>query len=71
MDSHTDYSVKGVDGWHPPTHVAREVIKHAIRNIPGKQVLLAKLDPPKYNHLGGLKPHVYNNSGKLQFGFFG
>jgi len=55
--------------YHPPTHVARHIIQHAIRNIPNKQVLLDKLNPPTFNRLFGLKPHEYNSSGQLQFAF--
>ena len=58
-----------VNQYHPPIHVARHIIQHAIRNIPNKQVLIQKLNPPKFNPLFGLKPHEYNSSGRLQFGF--
>ena len=59
-----------VNFYHPPTHVARHIIAHAIRKIPGKQVLMDKLNPKKFNPLFGLKPHEYDSSGKLQFGGF-
>mgnify|MGYP003719314043 CR=1 FL=1 len=59
-----------VGHYHPPTAVARHIIQHAIRNIPNKQVLLQKLNPKPFNPLFGLKPHEYNSSGRLQFGFF-
>ena len=58
-----------VNQYHPPPRVAKELVKHAIRNIPGKQVLLDKLYPRKTNRLYGLKPHEYNSGGKLQFAF--
>ena len=55
-----------VGQYHPPGHVAKHLIQHAIRNIPGKQVLLDKLFPKQQSVLGPLKPHVYNDSGQLQ-----
>ncbi len=58
------------DLYHPPTHVAKHLIAHAIRNIPNKQKLLAKLYPKQQNILGPLKPHEYNSSGKLQMAYY-
>ena len=57
--------------YHPPAHVAKSLIHQAIRNIPNNQSLLGKLNSTQtgYNRLRGLQPHVYNNSGRLQFAF--
>ena len=56
--------------YNPPTHVAKHLILHSIRNIPNKQVLVDKLFPKKYNPLGPLKPHVYNSTGQLQMAYY-
>ena len=58
-----------LDDYKPPQAVAQHLIAHAIRNLPNKEVLMKKIYPQKFNHLYGLKPHEYNSSGKLQFGF--
>jgi hypothetical protein len=59
-----------VDLYNPSKQVADHLIAHAIRNIPNNQVLLDKIKPAKpQNYLMGLKPHVYNDTGMLQFGF--
>ena len=55
-----------VNRYHPPTHVAKHLIEHAIRNIPNKQILLDKIYAKQQNQLGVLKAHEYNDSGKLQ-----
>ena len=55
--------------YHPPIKVARHLISHAIRNIPQSEKLFRKLAPPGYTQLQGLKPHEYNDTGKLQFGY--
>ena len=52
--------------YHPPTKVSLDIIKHAIRHIPNKQILLDKIHPRTQNPLMGLRPHVYNDSGRLQ-----
>jgi hypothetical protein len=54
--------------WHPPQHVAKSLIMHAIRNIPNNHVLMEKCYPQK-KPLTQLKPHVYNSGGKLQWNF--
>ena len=59
-----------VNKYHPPTHVSKHLIAHAIRNIPNSNVLLQKMYPKKDNLLGPLKPHQYNNTGQLQFAFY-
>lgn len=59
-----------VDKYHPPTHVAKHIIAHAIRKLPNKKVLLEKLYPPSKNILGPLKPHEYNSSGQLQMAYY-
>ena len=56
-----------VDKYQPPTAVANHIIAHAIRNIPGKESLLQKIQPRQYNPKMGLTPHEYNDTGKLQF----
>jgi hypothetical protein len=56
------------NAWHPPEHVAKKLIQHAIRNIPNNHVLMQKCYPQKLN-TNQLKPHVYNSGGKLQWGF--
>ena len=55
-----------VGKYHPPGHVAKHLIQHAIRNIPNKQILLDKLFPRQQNVLGPLTAHEYNDSGLLQ-----
>ena len=55
-----------VTNYHPPIEVSKHLITHAIRNIPNKHILLHKIYPRQQNVLGRLKPHVYNDSGKLQ-----
>ena len=57
-----------VGWWHPPDHVAKQLIAHAVRKIPGNKVLLEKLYPQK-TPLSQLKPHEYNSGGKLQWAF--
>jgi len=59
-----------VNKYHPPTHVAKHIILHAIRNIPNKQVLVDKIFPKEENILGPLKPHEYNSTGKYQMAFY-
>ena len=58
-----------VNQYHPPIHVAKQIIQHAIRNIPGNEVLFEKIEPKSQDVLMGLKPHEYNSTGQLQFGF--
>ena len=61
------YHPKHVDDYNPPLKVARHLIKHAIRHIPNNKILLEKIHPKAFNPLHGLKPHKYNDSGKIQF----
>lgn len=58
----------------PPTSVKHDIIKHALRNIPGSKELHKYLDLNRsYNRLNGLKVPDYNWHGKgdgsLQFAF--
>ena len=57
------------DKYDPPKHVAKELIRHAMRHIPNKQAVLSKLEKQGYNRLRGLKPHKYHSGGTLQFAF--
>ena len=54
--------------WHPPEHVAKKLIKQAIRKIPGHESLMDKCYP-KNLKTNQLPPHVYNNGGRLQWAF--
>jgi len=67
MQSDNSHSGQSND-WHPPANVVRHIVQHAIRNIPGKQVLVNKMNPPTQNRLMGLKPNKLNSLGMLQFG---
>jgi len=69
MQSTASVHPETVNRYNPPQHIAKAIIKHAIRNIPGKQALLDKMEPKKYSRLFGLKAHEYNSTGQLQFGF--
>ena len=65
-----DYSSDGHQKYKPPTHVAKSLIAHAVRNIPGKEKILAKCYPNQSgSYHQGLKPHKYNDGGKLQWAF--
>ena len=59
---------EGVGWWHPPDHVAKQLIAHAMRKIPNNKRLLEKLNPPSAP-LAQLKPHVFNSGGTLQWAF--
>ena len=58
-----------VNQYHPPTHVAKHLIAHAIRNLPNRKVLAEKMYSKGINRLGPLKPHVYNDTGMMQFDY--
>ena len=61
-----------VNRYQPPRAVAQHLISHAVRDIPGsKQILDRVFHRQKFNQLeiNGLKPHEYNDSGRLQFAF--
>jgi len=54
--------------WHPPEHVAKKLVMHAVRNIPHSQKLIDKCYP-KNLATNQLPPHVYSSDGKLQWAF--
>ena len=59
-----------VDNYHPPPHVSNHLALHSIRNIPNSKSIQEKIrQPPDQNVLMGLRPHKYNSTGFLQFGF--
>jgi hypothetical protein len=58
-----------VDKWLPPPVVRSHLIQHALRKIPNIRPVLSNITKqPEQNILMGLKPHVYNSTGMLQFG---
>jgi hypothetical protein len=69
MENNQSIHPSEAEKWNPPPHVVNHLVQHAIRNIPNNQVLIDKIKtPPAQNILMGLKPHVYNDSGFIQFG---
>ena len=56
------------DWYAPPTHVAKKLIAHAVRNIPNKHILLDKLFPRKVP-LKQMQTHKYDSGGRLQWAF--
>ena len=68
MNDH-DYTADNHQHYKPPTHVAKALIAHAVRNIPGKEQILAKCYPQTGTYNQGLKQHQYNDDGKWQFAY--
>jgi len=68
MHSTFSHHSENQNSWHPPEHVAKKLIQHAIRKIPHNHLLMEKCYP-KQLKTNQLKPHVYNSGGRLQFGF--
>ena len=55
--------------YRPPPHVAKALIAHSIRHIPGKDKILEKCYPKKMSYHQGLKQHKHNDGGKLQWAY--
>ena len=55
--------------WNPPTHIAKRIIKHALRNIPNHEILMDKCYPKAQNPNHQLPQHKYSSGGKLQWAF--
>ena len=64
-----DYTSDGHQKYKPPVNVAKALVAHAVRNIPGKEQILAKCYPQTTSYQQGLKPHQYNDDGKWQFAY--
>ena len=54
--------------WNPPDHIAKKVIKHALRKIPGHQKLMDYCYPRQMK-TSQLPPHKYDDGGRLQWSF--
>jgi hypothetical protein len=57
-----------VNTWNPPPHIAKELIKHAVRKIPNNKVLLEKLFHGK-RPLKQMPSHKYDDGGTLSWLF--
>ena len=71
MQQHSDH-VSVASNYHPPQTVAKALIHQALRNIPGSQSVVNKIDGDQtqgYDRLRGLRDHEYNNTGRLQFAY--
>ena len=58
-----------VNNYHPPPHVAKELIAHAVRNMPDRAKILQHCYDRKTTYQQGLKQHKHNDGGTLQWAF--
>ena len=55
--------------YNPPPKVAKSLIAHAVRNMPGKEHIMKHCYPRQTSYHQGLPQHKHLNDGKMQWAF--